>query len=112
MLHIPTFVAEVVADVAVLLLYSLVQRLLDTAINLTHALRRAAPFEMGLTAFLCTCALLLTPFGNYRSAGIRFAAGQGLNVGADNLGAGVAATALEFEQFESALELASTGGHI
>ena len=65
---------------------------------------------MGRTAFLCACALLLAPFGSYPTGIIRFAAGQGLNVGADNLGAGVAATALEFEQFESALELASTGG--
>lgn len=37
-------------------------------------------------------------------------AGQGLDVSADNLGAGAEATANEFEQFESALELATTGG--
>jgi hypothetical protein len=37
-------------------------------------------------------------------------AGQGLDVSADNLGAGADATANEFEQFESALELATTGG--
>uniref|UniRef100_A0A383W9S6 Peptidase C1A papain C-terminal domain-containing protein n=1 Tax=Tetradesmus obliquus TaxID=3088 RepID=A0A383W9S6_TETOB len=46
----------------------------------------------------------------HSSSGIRLASGQGLSVSADNLGAGAEATANEFEQFESALELATTGG--
>jgi hypothetical protein len=44
------------------------------------------------------------------SSSIWLASGQGLSVSPDNLGAGAEATANEFEQFESALELATTGG--
>jgi hypothetical protein len=44
------------------------------------------------------------------SSFIRVASGQGLSVSAANLGAGAEATANEFEQFESALGLATTGG--
>jgi hypothetical protein len=65
---------------------------------------------MKSTAILCAIAFILAPFSIPGDKSTRFTAGQGLNVGSDNLGAGVAATALEFETFESALELATTGG--
>jgi hypothetical protein len=65
---------------------------------------------MRFTAFWCTAAVLLAPLGTFSTANTPLVAGQGLNVVAENLGASVAATALEFEQFESALELATTGG--
>jgi hypothetical protein len=55
--------------------------------------------------------MVAEPFiGPHSSSFIRVASGQGLSVSADNLGAGAEATANEFEQFESALELATTGG--
>jgi hypothetical protein len=66
--------------------------------------------SMKLPAFLLAAVLLLAPFGGDQDSSALLAAGQGLNVGVDNLGAGADATALEFEQFESALELATTGG--
>lgn len=63
-------------------------------------------------AFLLVVAPALIPYQGPHSSsgGIRLASGQGLSVSADNLGAGAEATANEFEQFESALELATTGG--
>uniref|UniRef100_A0A383VW72 Peptidase C1A papain C-terminal domain-containing protein n=1 Tax=Tetradesmus obliquus TaxID=3088 RepID=A0A383VW72_TETOB len=63
---------------------------------LLAAVIAAAPFN-GPTSSSSTCCM-------------RLAAGQGLSVSADNLGAGAEATASEFEQFESALVLATTGG--
>jgi hypothetical protein len=58
--------------------------------------------------------LLASPFdgphGSSSGSFICMVSGQGLSVSADNLGAGAEATANEFEQFESALELATTGG--
>jgi hypothetical protein len=47
---------------------------------------------------------------NHPAAGVRTAAGQGLAVGSDNLGAGAEATATEFELFEDSLHLSTTGG--
>jgi hypothetical protein len=61
------------------------------------------------TTVVLAAALLAVLLGGPRRA-VRLAAGQGLAVSADNLGAGAEATANEFEQFESALELATTGG--
>jgi hypothetical protein len=61
-------------------------------------------------AFLLAALLASLPGARHSSRGIRLVAGQGLDVSADNLGAGAEATANEFEQFESALELATTGG--
>jgi hypothetical protein len=55
-------------------------------------------------------AVALLALGQHSSSFMRLASGQGLSVSADNLGAGAEATANEFEQFESALELATTGG--
>jgi hypothetical protein len=61
--------------------------------------------------FLVVAAMSLGLFqGPHSSSVILFASDQGLSVSADNLGAGAEATANEFEQFESALELATTGG--
>jgi hypothetical protein len=65
---------------------------------------------MKLLALLLAAVLLLAPFGSDQGRSALLAAGQGLNIGVDNLGAGSDATALEFEQFESALDLATTGG--
>jgi hypothetical protein len=61
-------------------------------------------------ACLAFVFLSLSPLGPHSSSIIRLASGQGLPVSADNLGAGAEATATEFEQFEAALELATTGG--
>jgi hypothetical protein len=68
--------------------------------------------EVWRRAAVFVAVVLLTPWRQHSSSSssIRVASGQGLSVSADNLGAGAEATANEFEQFESALELATTGG--
>jgi hypothetical protein len=72
--------------------------------------------QVKLEVMLLTGLLATLPGARHSSGGsssrgiIRLVAGQGLDVSADNLGAGAEATANEFEQFESALELATTGG--
>uniref|UniRef100_A0A383W511 Gnk2-homologous domain-containing protein n=1 Tax=Tetradesmus obliquus TaxID=3088 RepID=A0A383W511_TETOB len=62
-----------------------------------------------VAVLLFVTLLASLPGARYSSRGRSgLVAGQGLDVSADNLGAG--AEANEFEQFESALELATTGG--
>jgi hypothetical protein len=67
-----------------------------------------------LAALLLALLLVGPPRGPHSSRSSSssgaLVAGQGLDVSADNLGAGAEATANEFELFESALELATTGG--
>jgi hypothetical protein len=71
----------------------------------------ATPREPRLPSVLLTAVLAALLHGGLNSnSGMRLVAGQGLTVSADNLGAGAEATANEFEQFESALVLATTGG--
>jgi hypothetical protein len=66
--------------------------------------------QRNIKTVLILSAALLTPCLGGPHHAVRLVAGQGLAVSPDNLGAGVDATANEFEQFESALELATTGG--
>jgi hypothetical protein len=61
-------------------------------------------------AALLAIVLAAAPFHGPDSSSILMAAGQGLSVSGESLGAGAEATANEFEQFESALVLATTGG--
>jgi hypothetical protein len=82
-----------------------------------HCLAIMVPHDRKLwhraAVFVALALLTLTPWGQHSSSSssfIRLASGQGLSVSADNLGAGAEATVNEFEQFESALELATTGG--
>jgi hypothetical protein len=63
-----------------------------------------------LKILLLAALLASLPGVHHSSSSSGLVAGQGLDVSADNLGAGAEATANEFEQFESALELATTGG--
>lgn len=65
--------------------------------------RRSRPW---LAAVLLACVLLLVPWHGAQ----RFAAGQGLDVLDVVLGAGALATASEFERFEDAMSLGTTGG--
>jgi hypothetical protein len=65
--------------------------------------------QQNFRTLLVLIAALLSPlFGGPHHAA-RLVAGQGLAVSPDNLVAGVNAAANESEQFESALELATTG---
>jgi hypothetical protein len=63
-----------------------------------------------LAVLLLSVLLVGQPRGPHSSSNSSMVAGQGLDVSADNLGAGAEDTANEFELCESALELATTGG--
>jgi hypothetical protein len=63
-----------------------------------------------LVVLLLAVLLVGQPRGPHSSSSSSLVAGQGLDVSAENLWAGAEATANEFELFESALELATTGG--